>query len=107
MCDMANDGGVLDPPTFNFTVFTGDTVPNRELGPTRDHTTNSTSGSFVYWDRELPFTTSDFGRVYPLTRIDQNFGMCIKFAYYVKSLAINKNATTLSIPTGGCYGINH
>ncbi len=101
---MINNDDRMSPPTFNFTVFTGDTVPNRELGPTRDHTNNSTSGGFLYWNRELPFTSTDFGRVYPSTTIEQNLGMCVKFAYYVKSLAVNKNGTTLGISTGGCYG---
>jgi hypothetical protein len=102
MCDMDN-GDSFTEPTYNFTVFTGDTVPNEDLGPTRDHTSNSTSGGFLYWNRQLPFTARDFGEVHPSTTIVQNLGMCVQFAYYVKSLAVNKNGTTLSISAGGCY----
>jgi hypothetical protein len=103
MCDMIN-GYASSPPTFNFTVFTGDTVPNKKLGPFRDHTTNSTSGGFLYWDQHLPFTTTDFGRVYPSKTIEQNTGMCVKFAYYVKSEIVNKNGTIVGVSFGGGYG---
>ena len=40
--------------------LTGDTIPNRKLGPTRDHTTNSSSGGFVYWNQQLPYTDNRF-----------------------------------------------
>ncbi|CAF4342317.1 unnamed protein product, partial [Rotaria magnacalcarata] len=40
MCDMIN-GDKYNIPTYNFSIFTGETIPNPELGPTRDHTTNS------------------------------------------------------------------
>ena len=103
MCDMVN-GNRFSSPTFNFSVVTGETVPNPELGPTRDHTTNSSSGAFLYWQRELPFVPGDFGDISPSTRIEQNLGMCIRFAYYVNSSAINRNGTTLIVSAGGCYG---
>ncbi|CAF1136665.1 unnamed protein product [Rotaria sordida] len=61
MCDMINDEM---SSTFNFTIFTGDTIPDQELGPDRDHTNNSTSGGFLYWNQYLPVNTSDRGRVY-------------------------------------------
>lgn len=92
------------PPTYNFTVFTGETVPHKELGPTRDHTTNSTTGGFIYWDQHTPYTTTDSGLVCTSETVSQNAGMCIKFAYYVKSAAKNKNGTQLGLTTGGCYG---
>ncbi|CAF3948902.1 unnamed protein product [Adineta steineri] len=103
ICNMANTDD-FKPPSFNFTVVTGDTVPNKELGPNRDHTNNSSSGGFVYWNQQLPFTSSDTGFIRPEKRIEQNFGMCIRFAYYVKSSAMNKNGTTLLLRAGGCYG---
>jgi hypothetical protein len=102
MCDMINDDS-LSTPTYNFTLFTGDTVPNKALGPTRDHTTNSTTGGFLYWNQHKPYTPTDFGRVCTSETIEQNTGMCIQFAYYVKSAATNKNRTHLSLSTGGCY----
>jgi hypothetical protein len=102
MCDMINDNQG-SPSQYNFTVFTGDTVPNKDLGPTRDHTSNSTSGGFLYWNQSLPYTATDFGRVYTSKTVEQNLGMCVKFAYYVKSKAINKNGTTVSMSPGGCY----
>ena len=102
MCDMENGDG-FSKPTFNFTVVTGDTMPNPDLGPTRDHTSNSSTGGFLYWDRQLPFTTSDQGRVHPANTILQNFGMCLRFAYYVNSTAVDKNGTVVSVSAGGCY----
>ncbi|CAM4863696.1 unnamed protein product [Rotaria socialis] len=102
MCDMIN-GDKYNIPTYNFSIFTGETIPNPELGPTRDHTTNSSSGGFLLWNRTLPYTARDFGTVDQTPTILQNTGMCIKFAYYVKSLAVNKNTTSISVSTGGCY----
>jgi hypothetical protein len=101
MCDMKNEDR-YNKPTFNFTVVTGDTVPDRDLGPTRDHTTNSSTGGFIYWDRHLPFIRADSGSVRPAQLVEANLGMCIRFAYYVKSLAANKNATDVSVWTGLC-----
>jgi hypothetical protein len=104
MCGMINDGGSpISIPTYNFTVYTGETVPNKDLGPTRDHTSNSTTGGFLYLDQKLPFTVKDYGVVCPLKTIEQNSGMCVRFAYYVKSTAINKNGTMVSVSPGGCY----
>ncbi|CAF2557386.1 unnamed protein product [Rotaria sp. Silwood2] len=80
---------------FNFTLSTGNTIPDKNLGPTRDHTTNSTSGGFLYWDRHQPLTSTDYGTIYTSTVIVENFHLCVKFAYYVKSTAINKNGTTI------------
>jgi len=103
ICNMENTDDNT-PPSFNFTTFTGDTVPNKELGPIRDHTSNSSSGGFIYWNQQLPFISGDTGFIRPLKRIDQNFGMCVRFAYYVKSSAVNKNGTKLILRGGGCYG---
>ncbi|CAF2523039.1 unnamed protein product [Rotaria sp. Silwood2] len=85
MCDMTN-GDQFTKPTFNFTVMTGDTIPDRSLGPTRDHTSKSSSGGFIYWNRQLPFIPGDNGVVEPSKTIQQNTGMCVRFAYYVKML---------------------
>ena len=102
MCVMKNEDE-FDIPTYNFTVVTGETVPDQKLGPFRDHTNNSTTGGFIYWDRQLPFTSGDYGNVHSSKPVEENFGMCIRFAYYVKSSIDNKNATTLSISAGGCF----
>ncbi|CAF3682373.1 unnamed protein product [Adineta steineri] len=103
MCDMENS--VRYPyPSYNFTVVTGETVPNRDLGPLQDHTNNSTTGGFIYWDRHLPFTSGDFGNVLSSKSVEINSDMCIKFAYYVKSSIDNKNGTQLGLVTGGCLG---
>ncbi|CAF4957622.1 unnamed protein product, partial [Rotaria magnacalcarata] len=56
----------------NFSIFTGETIPNPELGPTRDHTTNSSSGGFLLWNRTLPYTSKDFGTVDQTPTILQN-----------------------------------
>ena len=100
-CAMVN-GDRFSKISFNFTLMTGDAVPNRDLGPTRDHTSNSSTGGFLYWNRQLPFTRTDSGRVHPANDILQNLGMCLRFAYYVNSTAVNKNATSLSVSVGGC-----
>jgi len=99
MCDMITDEEIS---TFNFTVFTGDTIPDPELGPTRDHTNNSTSGGFLYWDQHLPVDKNDRGRVNLSKTIEQNTGMCIKFAYYVKSeLVVNNDTTVIRVSSDG------
>ncbi|CAF1223925.1 unnamed protein product [Rotaria sordida] len=102
MCDMKNEDRYGKLPNFNFTVVTGDTIPDRELGPMRDHTSNSTSGGFIYWDRHLPFQSGDSGSVHPSKVVEANLGMCVRFAYYVKSAAENENGTAVSLWTGGC-----
>lgn len=102
MCGMTN-GNSFSSIMANFSRFTADTIPYPELGPTRDHTTNSTSGGFLYWNRTLPFTVSDYGVVGTEKRMLQNLGMCIKFAYYVKSSIVNKNATQIIVSIAGCY----
>ncbi|UJR32376.1 hypothetical protein I4U23_019838 [Adineta vaga] len=104
MCNMINDADTSVSSRFNFTVFNGETLPDKELGPSRDHTTNSTTGGFLYWNRNLPFTAKDVGRVYQSTSIAQNLGMCVKFSYYVKSATVRKNGTQISLSAGGCYG---
>jgi len=98
MCDMITDEEIS---TFNFTVFTGDTIPDQELGPTRDHTNNSTSGGFLYWNQHLPVDKNDRGRVNLSKTIEQNTGMCIKFAYYVKSKLVNNDTTVIRVSSDG------
>ena len=105
MCDIVN-GNQFSTPTFNFTVTTGQNVSNPALGPARDHTSNSSSGAFLYWQRQLPFVPGDSGQISPSKRIEQNLGMCIRFAYFVNSSVVDRNATTLTVSAGGCYGAN-
>lgn len=102
MCGIRNDY-TFSKPTYNFTVFTGDTIRNKMLGPIRDHTKNSISGGFLYWNRVLPFGPRDLGMINIPNTFQQNSGMCIKFAYYVNSSAVNSNGTQLSLTSGGCY----
>ncbi|CAF4978471.1 unnamed protein product, partial [Rotaria sp. Silwood1] len=94
MCVMKNEDQ-YPLPTYNFTLFTGKTVPDRVLSPHRDHTNNSTTGGFIYWDRHLPFISEDFGDVHSSKPVEVNLGMCIQFAYYVKSSIDNKNGSTI------------
>lgn len=90
ICDLVN-GYMAIEPTFNFTIHTGNTIPNKELGPTRDYTKNSSSGGFFYWNRQSEFSEEDIG-VFSISKlIEQNTDMCIKFAYFVKS---SKNDNT-------------
>ncbi|CAF4026040.1 unnamed protein product [Rotaria sordida] len=103
MCEMEN-GDRSIRPTHNFTIVTGDTVPNRKLGPTRDHTSNSSTGGFIYWDRQLPFAPTDLGYIHPPKPMVVDLSMCIRFAYYIKSSIDNKNGTTLGLTDGGCFG---
>ncbi len=91
---------------YNFTIVTGKTVSHRELGPLRDHISNSTTGGFIYWDRHLPFISGDYGNVRSSKPVEVNFGMCIQFAYYIKSSIDNKNGTSLALTTGGCFVVS-
>ncbi|CAF0741683.1 unnamed protein product [Adineta ricciae] len=103
MCGMLSEDRFMKS-TYNFTAMTGETIPDRSLGPFYDHTTNSSTGGFSYWDRRLPFTSSDMGYLFPAYSMASNLGMCIRFAYYVKSSVDNKNSTQLAVTTGGCLG---
>jgi hypothetical protein len=101
-CGMENGDASFPIPSYNFLVVSGDTVPKPTLGPNRDHTNNLTTGGFLYWNQALPFVPLATGIVRPNKTIEQNSGMCYQFAYYVKSLAINKNGTTVIVSTNGC-----
>jgi hypothetical protein len=101
MCEMRNVA-TSSKTASNFTLLAGDAVPNKNLGPTRDHTSNSTAGGFLYWNRQFPFTSADSGSVFTSTRMVPNFDMCVTFAYYVKSAALNKSGTTLTLSASGC-----
>jgi hypothetical protein len=94
-CGIKNGDGSFYSPSYNFSVYTGDTVPKPDLGPMRDHTKNSTVGGFLYWNQNLPFLPRATGFINLDKTIEQNSDMCIQFAYYVKSSAINKNGTKL------------
>jgi hypothetical protein len=101
-CGMENGDESFPLPSYNFLVFSGDTVPKPNLGPTRDHTNNLTTGGFLYWNQALPFVPVATGIIRPNKTIEHNSGMCFQFAYYVNSLAINKNGTTVILSTNGC-----
>ena len=60
MCGMQN-GTWFDPrlPLYNFTVVTGENVPDKELAPVADHTHNSSSGHFLYWHRPMNASHTD------------------------------------------------
>ncbi|CAF1626191.1 unnamed protein product [Adineta ricciae] len=103
MCNMENTDDFTSP-SFNFTVETGETIPRKDLGPVYDHTRNSSTGGFIYWNQQVPFRSGDTGFIRPWKKIEQNYGMCIQFAYYVKSSVMNKNGTQLILRAGGCYG---
>lgn len=94
MCNMFNDQG---SSTYNFTVLTPETIPNQELGPAQDHTSNSTTGGFLYWNNDIPGNSSDRGRIYVPKSIEQNSDMCIQFAYYVKSNMTNNNTVVIRL----------
>lgn len=104
MCIMQNNDDQRFETTYNFTVHTGHTVPNKILGPTRDHTNNSESGGFIYLNQQLPYISGAKGIAYSIKPMQSNVGMCIQFGYYVKSSIDNQNGTSLSILTGGCLG---
>lgn len=101
ICQMDN-GNRFSTPTYNFTLVTGKIVPSLKLGPTRDHISNSASGGFLHWDQSLPYMSTDVGIVNPSKFTERNLGMCLRFAYYVKSFAVGRNATTLSLSVAGC-----
>ncbi|UJR32684.1 hypothetical protein I4U23_020143 [Adineta vaga] len=95
-CEMENGYlGVIN--SFNFTIFTGDTIPDRQLGPKNDYTTNSSSGGFYYWNRQSNLSADDFATFSSLKTIERNADMCIKFAYFVKPLVVDGNETILTL----------
>lgn len=100
-CGMTNHVGSSSAPSYNFSVFTGETVPKPQLGPTRDHTTNTAGGGFLYWNQRLPFVPVASGWIDLGRAIEQTSSTCLQFAYYVKSSLSNKNATTLNLFTSG------
>lgn len=102
MCTLVNDDQI-SRSTINFQYANGMIIPNPNLGPNTDHTKNSSSGGFVYWNRTLPFVPGDSGRMKTLKSFEQTSGTCIRFAYYVKSTSMNNNGTMLSLSIGGCY----
>ncbi|CAF0985897.1 unnamed protein product [Adineta steineri] len=59
----------------HFTIFTGDTVPNKHLGPTRDHTSNSTTGDFLHWNPQYPLTVKDIDHAFILKTIVFDYDM--------------------------------
>lgn len=104
MCDMKN-GIWYDPqiPLYNFTVATGENVPDKELAPATDHTHNSSSGHYLYWHRPARSAhTSMDGRV-SLPIFEQHKHLCLRFAYYINSSEVTKNNTMLVIYLKGCY----
>lgn len=101
ICDIINGQSMIIPP-FNFTIFTGNTIPNRELGPIYDYTSKSSSGGFFYWNRQTDLSHGDFGIFGPSKPIEQNTGMCIKFAYYVNSSKYEKNEITVLLRAASC-----
>lgn len=103
MCLMSN-GNRITPVNYNFSVFTGYTVPNQDLGPLRDHTNDSMSGGFLYWNRTLPFTVGDYGLIQHSRPVEANGAMCLHFAFFVNSSISNQNATTIGVGVSGCIG---
>ncbi|CAF0792384.1 unnamed protein product [Adineta ricciae] len=100
-CEMAN--GFPNVHTeFNFTIFTGNTVPDRELGPIHDYTSNSPSGGFYYWNRQTNLSADDFGMFSPLRTIERNTDMCVRFAYYVKPSVVDEHETALMLDALEC-----
>jgi hypothetical protein len=105
-CGMQN-GAWYDPelPLYNFTIVTGQTVPDKDLAPATDYTYNSSSGHFLYWHRPSnAIHTSMDGRV-STPMFEQREHMCLNFAYYVKSSQSVSNGTYLMVYLKGCYSI--
>ena len=94
------------PPLYNFSIFTGLTVPNKELAPSVDHTTNSSSAGFAYWHRPTDgeHTARDGRLSTPIFELREH--MCLSFAYFIKSSASVSNGTYLVADLKGCYATN-
>ena len=106
-CGMQN-GAWYDPvpPLYNFSIFTGLTVPDKELAPSVDHTTNSSSGGFVYWHRPANggHTARDGRLSTPIFELREH--LCLSFAYFIRSSASVNNGTYLVVDLKGCYATN-
>lgn len=105
MCGMQN-GAWFDPklPLYNFTIETGENVPDKELAPATDHTYNSSTGHFVYWHRPINATHTDMDGYLSTPMFELHEHMCLNFAYYVKSSNESiTNGTYLIVHLKGCY----
>ncbi|CAF1613361.1 unnamed protein product [Didymodactylos carnosus] len=100
---MENEGNGREPlPVYNYTVYNGNTVPDKTLGPLFDHTTNSANGSFLYWDYRIPLQPQGLGRMNTLP-VEVDVRSCLRFSYYLKSRNLpGTNGTKLNINVGGC-----
>lgn len=105
MCGLLTNLSYI-PTTYNFTVVTGESISDLQLGPDRDHTSNSSTGGFIYWNRQLPYIPSDSGLIIPQRFFETNSRMCIKFAYYVNSTIHDRNGTILDLSEQGCSASN-
>ncbi|CAF1026127.1 unnamed protein product [Adineta steineri] len=104
MCEMQN-GVWFDPtpPLYNFSIATGQNVPDKELAPTVDHTYNSSSGHFAYWHRPSHALHTDVDGRLSIPIFELTKHMCLNFAYYVKSSESTRNTTFLAVAIKGCY----
>ncbi|CAF1631772.1 unnamed protein product [Adineta ricciae] len=103
MCEMEN-GLWFDPqrPVHNFSLTSGELVPDKEIAPSKDHTYNTSSGHFAYWHQpfDSPHTNMDGCLSTPIFELTEH--MCLTFAYYIKSVKVDRNGTVLSIYIKGC-----
>ncbi|UJR07076.1 hypothetical protein I4U23_011364 [Adineta vaga] len=104
MCEMQNSLW-FDPerPVHNFTLTTGENVPDKSLAPMTDHTYNTSSGHFAYWHQPLgsPHTDRDGCLSIPIFELHEH--LCFNFAYYIKSMNSIRNGTVLTVSIKGCY----
>ncbi|UJR24606.1 hypothetical protein I4U23_005981 [Adineta vaga] len=98
MCAMQNSIW-FDPqlPLHNFTIVTGENVPDKALAPTTDHTYNTSSGHYAYWHQPLNSLHTDMDGCLSTPIFELQKQSCLTFAYYIKSLNNVRNGTLLFI----------
>jgi hypothetical protein len=103
-CQMQN-GVWFNPelPLYNFTIVTGETVLNKELAPSIDHTYNSSFGHFFYWYRPSNAAHTSMDGLVSIPTFEQRDHMCLNFAYYIKSSQSINNESFLGVHIKGCY----
>ncbi|CAF2405546.1 unnamed protein product [Rotaria sp. Silwood2] len=97
MCSM----NLVSAP-INFTVATGQTVVDKTLGPSYDHTFNTPSGHFLYWYRSAQITRVRVDGLIDVPAFLLQPNMCLRFAYYINSISTPEKLTALGVTLIGC-----
>ncbi|CAF0839606.1 unnamed protein product [Didymodactylos carnosus] len=98
-CEMEND----EFNSYNFSVHTGETIPDKEMGPLVDHTSGTSSGSFIYWDFDPKILTNriNIHDIIQTLAVELNSGMCLRFSFYLKTSIIDDRSAEITLSVSG------